>query len=118
MATQVLGKYCLSPACDDAISCLAFSINGEYIATGGLDRKLQIFYLGDGQLHYVMVAPSPIKSLIWLPGAEGMLVCACQSGMLINIIIRAGVSNLLRPRGIILTRITPPGFHGRLLFSG
>lgn len=92
-----------SAAREDAITCLAFSINGNYIAIGGLDGKLQIFDLSDGQLHYTIVTPSPIKSLKWLSGAEQTLVCACQSGILIDIIIRAGVSNLLRPRGILLT---------------
>lgn len=103
MAPQVLGKYILSTSAhDDAITCLAFSIKVEYIAIGRLDGKLQIFNLVDGQLHYTMVAPSPIKSLIWLPGAEQTLVCGCQSGILINIIIRAGVSNLLRPHRILV----------------
>ncbi|KAH9010834.1 WD40-repeat-containing domain protein [Lactarius hengduanensis] len=63
---------------------------GDYIASGGLDRKLQIFSLADGRLHYSVVTPSPIKSLIWLPGPEQMLVCACNSGILINVTIFAG----------------------------
>ncbi len=99
MALQFRGKYLLSSSTrEDAITCLAFSTKGDYIAIGGLDRKLQIFPLADGQLHYSIIAPSPIKSLIWLPGAEQTLVCACHSGILINIIIRPGVSNHLHPR--------------------
>ena len=96
MPLQFRGKYNLSSSArEDAITCLAFSIQSDYIAIGGLDRKLQIFALADGQLHYTILAPSPIKSLIWLPGAEQPLICACQSGILINVIIRAGVSSRL-----------------------
>lgn len=98
MTLQFRGKYLLSSSArEDAITCLAFSINGDYIAIGGLDRKLQIFALADGQLHYSIIAPSAIKSLIWIPGAEQTLVCACHSGILVNIIIRGGVSNHLHP---------------------
>ncbi|KAI9457246.1 hypothetical protein BJY52DRAFT_1273588 [Lactarius psammicola] len=90
MALQFRGKYQLSSAHDDAITCVAFSGKGDYIASGGLDRKLQIFSLADGRLHYSVIAPSPIKSLIWLPGPEQMLVCACTSGVLVNVTILAG----------------------------
>jgi len=87
MTLQFRGKYRLSSA---AISCVSFSVKGDYIACGGLDQKLQIFSLADGQLHYSIVTPSPIKSLIWLPAAEQVLVCACHSGILVNIIICPG----------------------------
>lgn len=119
MTPRIQGKFLLSSSArEDAITCLAFSIGGEYIAIGGLDGKLQIFDLANGQLHYSIVAPSPIKSLIWLPGAEQTLVCACQSGILINIIVRAGVSNLLRPPwDRYYSRITPAGYHEPLLLS-
>ncbi|KAH9168279.1 WD40-repeat-containing domain protein [Lactarius sanguifluus] len=85
MVLQFHGKYQLSSAHDDAITCVAFSGGGDYIASGGLDRKLQIFSesLADGRLHYSVVTPSPIKSLIWLPGPE-------KIGILINVTIFAG----------------------------
>ena len=90
------GKYLLaSPMHGDTITCVAFSILGDYIAIGGLNQRLHIFSLADGKLHYSIISPSPIKSLIWLPGAEQVLVCACHSGILINIIVRPGVSNHL-----------------------
>ena len=71
---------------------MAFSVDGDYIAVGGLKSRLHIFSLADGQLHYSITTPSPIKALVWLPGAEQTLVCACHSGILINIIVRPGVS--------------------------
>lgn len=95
MAYQFSGKYQLTSAHDCAITCVAFSGKGDYIASGGLDRKLQIFSLADGRLHYSVITPSPIQSLIWLPGSEKMLVCACNSGILINVTIFAGVSSHL-----------------------
>lgn len=103
------GKYVLSPPTrEDAITCLAFSIKGDYVASGGLDQKLQIFALADGKLHYSIITPNPIKSLIWLSGAEQTLVCACHSGVLINIIIRPAVSGHIREQiGIMLTHSTP-----------
>jgi WD40 repeat protein len=98
MALQFRGKYqLLSSAHNDSITCVAFSIKGDYIAFGGLERKLQIFSLADGELHYSIITPSPIKSLIWLPGAEQTLVCACHSGILINMVVRPGVRNRLSP---------------------
>lgn len=95
MAVQFRGIYQLTSTHDCAITCVAFSGKGDYIASGGLDRKLQIFSLADGRLHYSVITPSPVKSLIWLPGFEQMLVCACNSGILINVTILAGVSNCL-----------------------
>ena len=71
---------------------MAFSVHGDYIAVGGLNQRLHIFSLANGQLHYSIIFPSPIKSLIWLPGAEQTLVCACHSGILMNIIVHPGVS--------------------------
>jgi WD40 repeat protein len=91
MALQFRGKYQLAVH-DDSITCVAFSIKGDYVASGGLRRRLQIFSLDDGKLHYSIITPSSIKSLIWLPGAEQTLVCACHSGMLMNVVIRPGVS--------------------------
>ena len=92
MTLQFRGKYqLLSSVHRDAITCVAFSIKGEYVAAGGLGRRLRIFSLDNGKLHYSIVLTSSIKSLIWLPGAEQTLLCACHSGILINIIIRPGV---------------------------
>lgn len=71
---------------------MAFSCSGDYIASGGLDRKLQIFSLADGRLHYSVTIPGPIKSLIWHPGTEQMLFCACNNGVLIDVTIIAGVT--------------------------
>ncbi|KAI9434626.1 WD40-repeat-containing domain protein [Lactarius indigo] len=93
MPIQFRGKYLLThPTREDAITCVAFSIHGDFIAIGGLDRKLHIFSLANGQLHYSIVSPSHIKSLIWLPGTEQTLVCACYSGILMNIVVRPGDS--------------------------
>jgi transducin (beta)-like 1 len=93
MTLQFCGKYQLTPAHNGAITCVAFSCNGDYIASGGLDRKLQIFSLADGRLHYSVTIPGPIKSLIWHPGTEQMLFCACNNGVLIDVTIIAGVSS-------------------------
>jgi WD40 repeat protein len=92
MTLQFRGKYHLSHADENAVTCVAFSVNGDYLASGGLGQKLQIFSLADGQLHYSITTPSPIKSLIWLPAVKQVLVCACHSGILMNVIIRPGVS--------------------------
>ena len=93
MSLQFRGKYILTPPTrEDTITCVAFSVHGDYIAIGSLHRKLHIFSLANGQLHYSIACPSPVKSLIWLPGTEQVLVCACHSGLLMNIIIRPGVS--------------------------
>ncbi|HET8852380.1 MAG TPA: hypothetical protein VFN02_07630, partial [Ktedonobacteraceae bacterium] len=94
MALKFRGKYwLLSSVHEDSITCVAFSIKGDYVASGGLGRRLQIFSLDNGKLHYSIVTTSSIKSLIWLPGpgAEQTLLCACHSGILMNIIIHPGV---------------------------
>src|SRR6267142_2090740 len=88
MALQFRGKYQLSygsTAHEGSITCVAFSIKGDYVTIGGLGQRLCIFSLDDGKLHYSIVTPSSIKSLIWLSGAEQMLVCACRSGILMNV---------------------------------
>ena len=107
MPFQFHGKYLLtSPTHEDTITCVAFSVHGDYIAIGGLNQRLHIFSLADGQLHYSIIFPSPIKSLIWLPGAEQTLVCACHSGILMNIIVHPGVSkppSVRRDNGEIFT---------------
>ena len=93
MPLRFRGKYMLTPASrEGAITCAAFSVHGDYIAIGGLDRKLHVFSLDNGQLHYSVGSPGPIKSLIWLPGTEQTLVCACHGGILMNVVIRPGVS--------------------------
>jgi len=94
MALHFRGKYQLLSSAsvhEDSITCVAFSIKGDYVASGGHGQRLQIFSLDDGKLHYSIVTTSPIKSLIWLPGAEQTLFCACHSGILMNIVIRPGV---------------------------
>ena len=99
MTLHFRGKYQLSSSVhEDAITCVAFSIKGEYVAAGGLRRRLQIFSLDDGKLHYLIALTSSIKSLTWLPGAEQTLLCACHSGILINIIIRPGVRDHIYPQ--------------------
>lgn len=99
MTTKFKGKFVLSSSArEDAITCLAFSTKGDYIAVGGLHQKLQIFALSDGKLHYSIDAPSPITSLVWLPGGEQTLVCACHSGVLINIVIRPALSGHIHPK--------------------
>lgn len=96
MSLQFHGKYILTPpTCADTITCVAFSVHSDYIAIGGLDRKLHIFSLANGQLLYSIVSPSPIKSLIWLPETEQVLICACLCGILMNVIICPGVSDRL-----------------------
>ena len=90
MALQFLEKYQLSSSVhEDSITCVAFSIKGVYIASGG--RTLRIFSLDDGKLHYSIITTSSVKSLVWLPGPEQTLLCAYQSGILMNITIRPGV---------------------------
>ncbi len=115
MALQFRGKYRLSSS--GTIACVAFSTKGDYIATGSLDGKLQIFSMADGQLHYPLLAPSPIKSLIWLSGPELMLVCACNCGMIINVTILVGVSNY-PCSDLESSRPATLGYHEVHLFPG
>lgn len=108
MPLQFCGKCLLkSPTHGDAITCVAFSVHGDYIAIGGLNQRLHIFSLADGKLHYSIISPSSIKALVWLPGAEQTLVCACHSGILINIIVRPGVSALTLNRNPHRLTLTP-----------
>jgi WD40 repeat protein len=98
LTLQLRGKYQLSStAHEGSITCVAFSIKGDYIAIGWLGRRLQIFSLDDGKLHYSIVTPSSTKSLVWLSGAGQMLVCACHSGILMNIILCPGVRGHIHP---------------------
>ena len=120
MALKFRGKYqLLSPVHEDSITCVAFSIKGDYVASGGLGRRLHIFSLDDGKLHYSIVTTSSIKSLIWLPGpgAEQTLLCACHSGILMNIVIRPGVRDHIFTPLRLRSYIFNEGYHEYQLLS-
>ena len=113
------GKYDLSSSThEDSITCVAFSIKGDYVASGGLGQTLQIFSMDDGKLHYSIVTTSPIKSLIWLPGAEQTLLCGCHSGIILNITIRPGVcGHIIFNPYVLKSHISHEGYHEYQLLS-
>lgn len=62
------------------IASVAFSPEGSYIATAGLDGKVCWWRMEDGELLYVWTGNSAILSLAWVPGREDSIICGLQDG--------------------------------------
>ncbi|KAI0715887.1 WD40-repeat-containing domain protein [Cerioporus squamosus] len=60
------------------VAALAFSPNGLFIASAGLDAKVCIWNVSDGTLLHVFAGASPVLSLVWVK--DGLLLCGAEDG--------------------------------------
>ena len=65
------------------VTSLAFSPTGKCLASAGLDHRVCIWDVDNGQLIHNFVTGSPVLSLAWVPVRDGMLLCGCQDGSIV-----------------------------------
>ncbi|KAI9060540.1 WD40 repeat-like protein, partial [Trametes sanguinea] len=95
---------------------VAFSPNGEWLASGGLDGRLCVWHVGSGKLLYVFSGKSPVLSAVWLDSHEH-LVCGMEDGTIASLAIQA---RLIRLGGFLAHRypVERLAFNGTHLASG
>ncbi|RPD58128.1 WD40 repeat-like protein [Lentinus tigrinus ALCF2SS1-7] len=70
----------LSNGHSQGITAVAFSAQGTYLATSGLDGKVCIWLVENGTLLIAYCGKSPILSLAWMPYREDALLCGGKDG--------------------------------------
>ncbi len=62
------------------VAAVAFSPNGEHLASGGFDRRVCIWNVSDRRLIHTFHGASAALSLAWDPTETGTLVCGFEDG--------------------------------------
>lgn len=62
------------------VSSIAFSSQGTYFATAGLDGKVCIWEVDGFNLRHVYKSNTPIISVVWLPDREDSILIGYQDG--------------------------------------
>ena len=63
------------------ISAVAFSPDGLYLATAGLDSQVCVFRISDLQLHHTFAGSSAVLSLEWMTTENTTLMFGTLDGM-------------------------------------
>ncbi|KAI0363071.1 WD40 repeat-like protein [Pilatotrama ljubarskyi] len=72
----------------DAVTVVAFSPDGERLASGGLDGRVCVWSVGSGKLLHVFLGKSSVLSVLWLDSNE-YLVCGMEDGTIASLAIHA-----------------------------
>jgi transducin (beta)-like 1 len=74
-----MSSFCISDLCthSDPVYSVAFSPNGEYIASGSFDKNLHIWAVKDGSLVKTFKGDGGIFEVCW--NSKGDKVAACFS---------------------------------------
>ena len=64
------------------ITKVAFSPNGVFIATAGLDGRVCVWNAQTGELGYVFSGTTEVLSLIWAPPRDDIMICGLADGTL------------------------------------
>ncbi len=62
------------------VAAVAFSPNGQHLASGGFDCRVCIWTVSDTQLIHTFHGASAVLSLAWDPTETGTLVCGFEDG--------------------------------------
>ncbi|KDQ11670.1 hypothetical protein BOTBODRAFT_177065 [Botryobasidium botryosum FD-172 SS1] len=65
------------------ITCLAFSPNGVFLASGGQDGRLFVWWSDGGESVCSINYDSPLQTLLWHPGQERLLISGYSDGCVI-----------------------------------
>ncbi|KAI0648768.1 WD40-repeat-containing domain protein [Trametes meyenii] len=65
---------------EKGITKVAFSPEGNYVATAGLDGRICVWDVSSRDLLYSFDGSSPVLSLAWLPRNEDIILCSLQDG--------------------------------------
>ena len=88
------------------ITAIAFSAEGNFIATAGLDGKVCVWQFDDGNLLYSFSGQTSILSLTWIPQREDALICGSQDGNVTVLTITAVSDGLTYGEASQLTSVT------------
>lgn len=71
----------------DGVTSVAFSPNGQLLASSGMDGQVCIWELRSGKLMYVFAGESAILNILWLEQSSTNLVCGTQDGFILSLAI-------------------------------
>ncbi len=71
----------------DGITCALFSPAGRYLASGGLDGKVCIWDVDDGQLLHRHTGNSAVTAIAWIPSTENELLFGTKGGNISRLVI-------------------------------
>lgn len=77
---QYQQKLVLEDGHTQGITAVAFSRDGVYLATAGLDGRVCIWNTDDGKLLHMYKGSSPVLSLAWVPSGEEALLFGTRDG--------------------------------------
>lgn len=72
---------------EDAITAVAFSTEGTFLATGSLDGRLCVWNVQEGRLLYRHLGEHEISSIAWLPDGENELLFGTKRGHVVRLTI-------------------------------
>ncbi|KAL6303834.1 hypothetical protein BKA93DRAFT_826261 [Sparassis latifolia] len=71
----------------EGVTCVDIDPTGKYVAAGGSDGRIFISNLDDGRLHHLVLTRSPVTAVIWVEADWPTLICCCQSGIILTVVI-------------------------------
>ncbi|KAH9920994.1 WD40-repeat-containing domain protein [Amylocystis lapponica] len=84
-STAYVHQHTLTEGHSATINSVAFSPDGNYLASGGNDHHLIIWNTSDGVQLYRAVMDSKVDCIIWHPVHPETLIVGCESGALYQI---------------------------------